>query len=208
MQSFSSLVSNSWPNNAIQLLVTATLAISVLLVVLYWGAANRKGRRRMPPGPRPWPVIGNLALIGTIPHQDFQKLAKEYGPIYRLRLGSKETFVVSSPRIAEEVLKKNDIAFASRPQLSQFTILGHNRQTVITAPYGPFWRYARKVFSLELMTHQRIQQFQVNTCQIISPFALASRLTSVCNFRSLNRQFYCQIHLLFLTFNLCSLSEF
>lgn len=143
-------------------LVAAILGITVLLVILYWNAAKRKDGHRKPPGPRPWPIIGNLAVIGPLPHQDFQKLAKQYGPIFRLLLGSKETIIVSSPKMAAEVLKTHDIAFASRPKLTQFKIMEYNSQTVIAAPYGPSWRDGRKLYTLELLTNRRIQQFQVN----------------------------------------------
>ncbi|CAM6113129.1 unnamed protein product [Calypogeia fissa] len=154
----------SWPD-LLQLLrqhfVTASFGISVLLVVFYWSTVKQKdhGLRR-PPGPRPWPIIGNLALIGPLPHQDFQKLAKQYGPIFRLLLGSKETIIVSSPRMAEEILKTHDIAFASRPKLSQSRIMEYNNQTLVAAPYGPAWRDAKKLFTLELLSNRRIQQFQ------------------------------------------------
>lgn len=151
----------SWLTLA-QYLVTATA--SILLLVFYRGGlrqkAQQKGGNRMPPGPQPWPIIGNLDLLSPLTHHDFQRIAKVYGPIFRLRLGWKETIVVSSPEIAEEILKTNDAAFSSRPKLSQFEIIFYNGQSVAAAPYGPYWRYARKVFTLELLTNKRIQQFQ------------------------------------------------
>ncbi|OWM71911.1 hypothetical protein CDL15_Pgr017794 [Punica granatum] len=45
----------------------------------------------LPPGPRPFPVIGNLLELGDQPHQSLTKLAKTYGPIMRLKLGSMTT---------------------------------------------------------------------------------------------------------------------
>ena len=48
------------------------------------------------PGPRPWPLVGNLPQIDPLRmHAQMEKWAHEYGPMYRLRLGRREALVLS-----------------------------------------------------------------------------------------------------------------
>ncbi|RDX93628.1 Ferruginol synthase, partial [Mucuna pruriens] len=50
------------------------------------------------PGPRPFPIIGNILELGTNPHQAVTKLSRIYGPVMSLKLGSITTVVISSPQ--------------------------------------------------------------------------------------------------------------
>ncbi|KAM4097501.1 hypothetical protein ACJW30_07G004900 [Castanea mollissima] len=75
---------------------------------------------KFPPGPKAWPIIGNLKLdlnlIGSHPPQSLHKLAQKYGPIMKLKFGSFPVVVASSPQMAKEFLKTHDNVFASRPK--------------------------------------------------------------------------------------------
>ena len=59
---------------------------------------------KFPPGPKPWPIIGNLNLIGSHPPQSLHKLAQKYGPIMQLKFGSFPVVVASSAEMAKEFL--------------------------------------------------------------------------------------------------------
>ena len=48
------------------------------------------------PGPRAWPWVGNLPQIDPLRmHAKLEAWAREYGPLYRIRLGNREMLVVS-----------------------------------------------------------------------------------------------------------------
>ncbi|PQQ08765.1 cytochrome P450 CYP736A12-like [Prunus yedoensis var. nudiflora] len=81
---------------------------------LHHGARNKK--KRLPPGPRGFPIFGSLHLLsGEFPNKDLHRLARKYGDIMYMRLGLMPTIVVSSPQAAKLFLKTHDLVFASRP---------------------------------------------------------------------------------------------
>ncbi|KAL3676217.1 hypothetical protein R1sor_026165 [Riccia sorocarpa] len=116
--------------------------------------------KRLPPGPTPWPLVGNLLLLGTLPHVSFAELAERYGPLMSMRIGSVNCLIVSSAKYAEEVLKTNDRTWASRPITSQNELLNYGSSDMSSMPYGHRWRYARKIFTLEVLTNKRLADFQ------------------------------------------------
>lgn len=70
-----------------------------------------------PPGPIPWPVLGNLALLGQykVPFEGFSAISKIYGDVYSLTLGTTRCVVVSNLEIIKEVLNQNGKYFGGRP---------------------------------------------------------------------------------------------
>lgn len=78
------------------LLVTAALVLVTTTVLRRRAHRHRKRQRQAPPGPRPWPVIGNLNLLGALPHRSIHELSARYGPLMSLRFGSFPIVVGSS----------------------------------------------------------------------------------------------------------------
>lgn len=57
------------------------------------------------PGPRGWPLLGNLPQL-DIPslHQQFESWAAAHGPVYRLRFGTRDAVVVAQPELIASIL--------------------------------------------------------------------------------------------------------
>nr|DAD46381.1 TPA_asm: hypothetical protein HUJ06_004611 [Nelumbo nucifera] len=116
----------------------------------------------LPPGPHKLPFIGNLhQLSRKSPHRALHKLAMRYGPLMSLQLGSSlPTVVVSSARMAREIMKTHDLDFSSRPSLLCQQKLSYGGTDLAFAPYGDFWREIRKICVVELFSTKRMQSFR------------------------------------------------
>ncbi|XP_062228109.1 cytochrome P450 71A1-like [Phragmites australis] len=143
-----------------------TIVVPLLYILLLSGKKpappQRRGGgngRRLPPSPPGLPLLGHLHLLGTLPHRALRSVAAAHGPVVLLRLGRVPTVLVSSAAAAEEVMKTRDLAFASRPRSAVADRLLYGRD-VAFAPYGEYWRQARRICVVHLLSARRIQSFR------------------------------------------------
>nr|GMD80212.1 cytochrome P450 CYP82D47-like [Ipomoea batatas] len=140
--------------------IVAPFATTLLLVVLiYHFLFHKRSSQKPPEAGGAWPIIGHLHLLAA-PRPAFKILADmadKYGPIFRLRLGAHQVLVVSDSRIVKECFTTNDRALASRPKAIASEIMGYNYAMLGLAPYGHYWRHARKVVMLELLSNRRLE---------------------------------------------------
>ncbi|KAL3527171.1 hypothetical protein ACH5RR_011827 [Cinchona calisaya] len=73
-------------------------------------------------------------------HRGLAKLAKQYGGIFRLKMGFLNIVAVSSPDIARQILQVHDNIFSNRPTTIAIRYLTYNQADMAFAHYGPFWR--------------------------------------------------------------------
>ncbi|XVF49972.1 hypothetical protein PTKIN_Ptkin04bG0059100 [Pterospermum kingtungense] len=129
-------------------------------VFLYFVSSILRKRHRLPPGPKPWPIIGNLPHMGPMPHHNLADLAKVYGPLMHLRLGFVDVIVAASASVATQFLKVNDSNFSSRPPNAGAKYVAYNYQDLVFAPYGPRWRMLRKISSVHLFSGKALDDFR------------------------------------------------
>ncbi|KAF8378201.1 hypothetical protein HHK36_029538 [Tetracentron sinense] len=137
-------------------------ALILLLIVVLKHLSNsnsRRGKLNLPPSPSKLPIIGNLHQLGNLPHLSLGRLSAKFGPIIHLQLGEIPTVVVSSARLAKEVLKTHDLALSSRPRLFSAKYLFYNCTDIVFSPYGAYWRHIRKICILELLSAKRVQSY-------------------------------------------------
>ncbi|THU67550.1 hypothetical protein C4D60_Mb05t25840 [Musa balbisiana] len=134
---------------------------TIILVIAFLRAlAGRRRKLNLPPGPRAWPIIGNLNLIGSLPHRSLHALSQKYGPIMYLRFGSFPVVVGSSVEMAKFFLKTHDVSFVSRPKTAAGKYTTYNYSDITWSPYGPYWRQARKMCLLELFSAKRLESYE------------------------------------------------
>ncbi|KAM3746354.1 hypothetical protein ACB098_06G196700 [Castanea mollissima] len=121
---------------------------------------RKSGSSTLPPGPRPFPIIGNILELGNKPHQDVAKLSKTYGPLMTLKLGSITTIVISSPDIAKEALQKYDQAFSSRTIPDSIQVFNHPQNSMSWLPALARWRNLRKLSATKIFAPQQLDATQ------------------------------------------------
>ncbi|KAL4578749.1 hypothetical protein LXL04_014880 [Taraxacum kok-saghyz] len=137
-----------------------------LLLFIWFCWANHRRHLRLeelkwlPPGPTPWPVVGNIFQLGfvKVPHESFAQLAHNYGPdIMTLWLGSMCTVVITSSEAAREMFKNHDVVLAGRKVYECMKgDFGDELGSMITAQYGPNWRLLRRVCTNEFFLNSRL----------------------------------------------------
>ncbi|KAJ4725243.1 Cytochrome P450 [Melia azedarach] len=140
-------------------LFTFLLFLFMLLKIVR-GSKAKKSSRKLPPGPRGLPLIGNLHQLSALTHRSLRDLAKKYGPLMYLKIGEVPTIIVSSSEIAKEVMKTQDIIFAQRPSVFSVKIMSYDYLGIAFTPYGSYWRQLRKICTIELLSAKRVQSFQ------------------------------------------------
>ncbi|KAK8974897.1 hypothetical protein V6N11_066439 [Hibiscus sabdariffa] len=149
-----------------------SIALLASLVFLSKIFTDRRSKPpKLPPGPKPRPIIGNLNLIGSLPHQSLHKLSQRYGPLMYLKFGSYPVVIASSPGMAKEFLKIHDQIFASRPQTAAGKYINYNYSDIGFAPYGPHWRQRKHVVLVEQLSRL--------TLSIISRMVLGNKYFGV-----------------------------
>ncbi len=108
----------------------------------------------LPPGPWPWPIMGNLLMLGEYPHLALTHWAEKYGPLMHLQLGSINTLVASLPTMAKEILKTQDHVFQYRPFSIAFKILIENWNMGMIS--GLALQHIWKICTNELFTFKNI----------------------------------------------------
>ncbi|XP_068665004.1 cytochrome P450 71A1-like [Aristolochia californica] len=135
--------------------------LMLLPAIIFLREISRRGKsHRLPPGPPQFPIIGNLHQLRNFTHRSLWLLSKKHGPLMYLKLGSVPTVVVSSAKMAREVMKTHDLEFCSRPPLLPCKKLFYNLLDVSFAPYGHYWREMRKICILELFSAKKVQSFR------------------------------------------------
>ncbi|CAN6238103.1 unnamed protein product [Urochloa humidicola] len=137
-------------------LVCATLVLSILYYRRH--QKHRLGSGRLPPGPTPLPLIGNILDMGGVLHHTLAQLASCHGPVMTLKLGLTTTVVISSSDMAREALTKEDRRLSGRPVRDAVRALGWSERSVGWLPSSdPLWRTFRRIMATHIFSQRSLQ---------------------------------------------------
>ncbi|KAL7155034.1 hypothetical protein ABFS83_03G046700 [Erythranthe nasuta] len=137
--------------------VTLLLLLFPLMWAFFHVSVTKFRHTKLPPGPFPLPIIGNLLLLGQNPHRSIAKLSKTYGPLMYLKLGTVQTIVASSPEMAKEILLKHDQICSDRTVPHTAHAANHHKSSLAWLPVGNKWRKFRKICKEHMFTVHKLQ---------------------------------------------------
>ncbi|XP_072520607.1 cytochrome P450 1D1 [Salminus brasiliensis] len=132
--------------------VTVFLCIFTLFLMALRVHHQKTLQSNLPPGPRPWPVVGNLFQMGEQLHLSLTSLRALYGDVFRLKMGSLEVVVLSGLSTIRQALVRQGEAFAGRPELFTFSAVADGTSMTFSEKYGEAWTLHKKICKNALRT--------------------------------------------------------
>ncbi|KAL9231844.1 hypothetical protein vseg_007014 [Gypsophila vaccaria] len=179
----------------IHLLIAIIFLCSIFLLL----SKNRKNELlHPPPGPKGLPIIGNLLQYDFLsPHVYLANLAKTYGPIVSLRLGSANMVVILSAKLAKEVLNTQDLNFCTRPPMVGMQKLSYNGLDISFGRYGKYFREVKKIGVVHLLSSIRVKSFapihQEEILKLMNKISTLSSASGIVNLSHLVTDFACRL---------------
>lgn len=143
-------------DNQTVLLVITCMCASILIFIL-----RSQNSIKLPPGPHPLPIIGNILELGKNTHKSLTKLSKIYGPIMTLKLGTKTTIVISSPQVAKQVLHENSQIFSNRIIPHALFAVDHGKFSIAWLPTLDLWKKLRKVCATQVFSKKMLDSTKI-----------------------------------------------
>jgi 3-hydroxyphenylacetate 6-hydroxylase len=136
--------------NSVHISPILSLSILLLTLPLTYILVNEVTRwsRRLKgfPGPRNWPLVGNIPDIKYNAAEQYREWSFTYGAVYQIQLGNEPVVVVNSAEAARKIFGGNSQALSSRPVFWTFhKVLSNTAGTTIgTSPFNESLKRRRK----------------------------------------------------------------
>ncbi|MFS7940079.1 putative cytochrome P450 [Helianthus anomalus] len=103
------------------------------------------------------PIVGYLPFLSPNLHTQFTNMAHTYGPIFKLKLGSKLHVVINTPELAKEVVRDQDETFSNRAQTIAVSVITNGGQDIAFSDNNANWRKLRKISVHEMLSNKNIE---------------------------------------------------
>ncbi|OPJ84522.1 hypothetical protein AV530_015916 [Patagioenas fasciata monilis] len=98
---------------------TVVLLVCIACLLSFASWRWRSGKGKMPPGPAPLPILGNVLHVKPKNlAKTLQKLSEEYGPVFTVHLGSDPVVVLHRSDLVKEALIDRADEFAARGHMA------------------------------------------------------------------------------------------
>ncbi|XP_075057350.1 cytochrome P450 2K1-like isoform X2 [Mixophyes fleayi] len=116
------------------------LIYTLLYILNNW---NNKTTANFPPGPKCWPLIGNLHIMNLKkPHLTYLELAKTYGSVFSVQMGMKKMVVLAGYETVKDALVNHAEDFGERARVKIFENM--DKEMGIILSHGDNWKVMRR----------------------------------------------------------------
>ena len=135
-----------------------TLIIIVIAGVLWRLLFRRTNGRKSLPGPWGLPVVGYIPFLGRKMNKTITALAKRYGDVFQLSIGTRKIVIVSGQRAIREALLKKGTDFAGRPDFYSYKLTPNFG----FQDYSPSYRAHKQLIQkgFHIFSHERKVELQ------------------------------------------------
>ncbi|EIM79553.1 cytochrome P450 [Stereum hirsutum FP-91666 SS1] len=137
------------------------LLLCIILFVLY-SLLQFPSRHALPPGPKPWPLIGNIL---DMPRKDesatFSQWGRTYGDIVYVRLLRRPLIILNSFEAATELMERRYTIYSDRPEFPMMNLIGH-QWNLGFKPFGDEWATLRKLFTSKFSNGSALRAYQAS----------------------------------------------
>ncbi|KAH7085785.1 cytochrome P450 [Paraphoma chrysanthemicola] len=124
--------------------IFAAFTVFLILAKALFNLRSRKPRGAKDlPGPKGKPFVGSKLGKGYFWFK-FSEWGEEYGPIYQFKSFGNVNVVVSTEKIANDLLRERGTIYSSRQQLPMASKLLSDNKRALFLPYSDEWRTVRK----------------------------------------------------------------
>ncbi|KAK7677340.1 hypothetical protein QCA50_019670 [Cerrena zonata] len=156
--------------------VLCFIAFLFALIALKWFKQTKKSTLPLPPGPKGYPIVGNLLQMPTVtPWKTFREWSKLHGDVMFLDLPNQPTVVLDSVEAAFELLEKRSDIYSDRP-VSIMQQLAFWDWSPGFLRYSQHWRAHRRELHQFFNQHEvaKYQPIQLRECRAFLRRALHS----------------------------------
>lgn len=148
-----------------------------IAAVYFWRRSRKATAKALPPGPTPWPIVGNILDLPAKGEPEFQhwlRFKDKYGPISSITVLGQTVILLHDKQAAMEILEKTATKSSGRPYFT-FARMCDFHKWISFMPHDPTWRQHRKAIHQQLGTKKTASQF--NDVQDLETRRLLVRLT-------------------------------
>ena len=127
------------------LLTIKTILVGLLTYLIVKWIIKRL-KYKLPPGPTPLPIVGNMLQFKTeFLHKEIFEWTKKFGPVISLYFGPSLVVVVNDIESVMEVTVRKGSDFGGRNSTPSLGILSGGGQDIVFSDYGPLWKIKKKL---------------------------------------------------------------
>jgi len=137
------------------------VALAFFALWLLKRVTEKKPLGRPIPGPKGWPIIGNLFDVPTEnEYKVFTRWRHKYGDLIQLTVFGRPTIVINSKRMANDMFSKKSSLYSSRPHLTMACDLVGWKDALVLLKYTDRFKSFRRMFHTVVGTRVNVDKFR------------------------------------------------